>query len=78
MAQDACDDYYYHILTFHENTVWRDSCGSWYKKNGQVRIWPGAVSVGIPRPVYIDSCIPVAEYPLPENFERRTATNTIE
>ena len=55
VTQDACDDYLYHMHTFHKNTVWEDSYRSWYKKNGKVWIWPGVVGFGIPRLVSIDS-----------------------
>jgi hypothetical protein len=47
VTQDACDDFLYHMDKFHENTVWGDSCRSWYKKNGKVWVWPGAVSATI-------------------------------
>lgn len=43
-TQDACDDYYYHMHTFNKPQVWQEPCRSWYKKNGKVWIWPGAVS----------------------------------
>ncbi|KAH8691878.1 hypothetical protein BGW36DRAFT_431121 [Talaromyces proteolyticus] len=44
VTQDACDDFIYHLELFHKSkqTVWSDSCRSWYKKNGKAWIWPGA------------------------------------
>jgi hypothetical protein len=46
VTQEACDDFIYHLELFHKSkeTVWSDTCRSWYKKNGKAWIWPGAVS----------------------------------
>ncbi|KAJ5465282.1 uncharacterized protein N7458_000968 [Penicillium daleae] len=44
VTQEACDDFIYHLDLFHKSkeTVWSDTCRSWYKKNGKAWIWPGA------------------------------------
>ena len=48
VTQEACDDFYYQLDQLHENTVWRDSCRSWYKKNNKVWVWLGAVRTPFP------------------------------
>jgi cation diffusion facilitator CzcD-associated flavoprotein CzcO len=73
VTQEACDDFLYHLRLFHKskNTVWGDSCRSWYKRNDKVWIWPGAVRLllSCDHVVRISDTNKVLDNSLPEDFE---------
>jgi cation diffusion facilitator CzcD-associated flavoprotein CzcO len=47
VKQEALDEIYAHFDTFHQNTVWKEECRSWFKDGkikNRIYLWPGAVS----------------------------------
>jgi hypothetical protein len=71
VTQEACDDFLYHMDKFHENTVWGDDCRSWFKKNGRVWVWPGAVGIHEKTSKGVLRCYP--DNPLSKDFKCTTA-----
>ncbi|KAJ9636299.1 hypothetical protein H2201_007842 [Coniosporium apollinis] len=44
VSQEALDEIYAHFDTFHQNTVWKEECRSWFKDGkikNRIYLWPG-------------------------------------
>lgn len=44
VRQDALDEIYAHFDEFHKQTVWQESCRSWFKDGkikNRIYLWPG-------------------------------------
>ncbi|KAF2790613.1 FAD/NAD(P)-binding domain-containing protein [Melanomma pulvis-pyrius CBS 109.77] len=45
VKQEALDEIYAHFDTYHQNTVWKEECRSWFKDGkikNRIYLWPGA------------------------------------
>lgn len=48
VKQDALDEVYAHLDKYHETTVFKEECRSWFKAGkvkNRIYLWPGCVSV---------------------------------